>query len=89
LLRDERFERLLVHGLRQRRPPLRVSTAAAIRARRVGCRKVIGHTSGPNRSRVVSRPHSGLGHLVEGQKISYQFERGQQGKTSAVDLQAA
>jgi CspA family cold shock protein len=32
---------------------------------------------------------SGLGHLVEGQKISYQLERGQQGKTSAVDLQAA
>ena len=32
---------------------------------------------------------SGLGDLVEGQKISYQLERGQQGKTSAVDLQAA
>jgi cold shock protein len=32
---------------------------------------------------------SGLGHLVEGQRISYQLERGQQGKTSAVDLQAA
>jgi CspA family cold shock protein len=32
---------------------------------------------------------SGLGHLVEGQKVSYQLERGQQGKTSAVDLQAA
>jgi CspA family cold shock protein len=29
---------------------------------------------------------SGLGHLVEGQRISYQLERGQQGKTSAVDL---
>jgi CspA family cold shock protein len=26
---------------------------------------------------------SGLGHLVEGQKISDQLERGQQGKTSA------
>jgi cold shock protein len=32
---------------------------------------------------------SGLGHLVEGQRISFQLERGQQGKTSAVDLQAA
>jgi CspA family cold shock protein len=32
---------------------------------------------------------SGLGYLVEGQRISYQLERGQQGKTSAVDLQAA
>ena len=32
---------------------------------------------------------SGLGNLAEGQRISYQLERGQQGKTSAVDLQAA
>lgn len=32
---------------------------------------------------------SGLGQLAEGQRISYQLERGQQGKTSAVDLQAA
>jgi len=32
---------------------------------------------------------SGLGHLVEGQRISYQIERGQQGKTSAVDLKSA
>jgi CspA family cold shock protein len=32
---------------------------------------------------------SGLGHLVEGQRISYQLERGQQGKTSAVDLKPA
>ena len=32
---------------------------------------------------------SGLGRLVEGQRISYQLERGQQGKTSAVDLKAA
>jgi len=32
---------------------------------------------------------SGLGHLVEGQRVSYQLERGQQGKTSAVDLKAA
>ena len=29
---------------------------------------------------------SGLGHLVEGQRISYQLERGQQGKTSAVGV---
>jgi CspA family cold shock protein len=32
---------------------------------------------------------SGLGRLVEGQRISYQLERGQQGKTSAIDLKAA
>jgi cold shock protein len=32
---------------------------------------------------------SGLGNLHEGQKISYQLERGQQGKTSAVDLKSA
>jgi len=32
---------------------------------------------------------SGLGHLAEGQRVSYQLERGQQGKTSAVDLKAA
>ena len=32
---------------------------------------------------------SGLGRLVEGQRISYQLERDQQGKTSAVDLKAA
>jgi CspA family cold shock protein len=32
---------------------------------------------------------SGLGRLVEGQRISYQLERGQQGKTSAVDLKGA
>jgi CspA family cold shock protein len=32
---------------------------------------------------------SGLGNLREGQRISYQLERGQQGKTSAVDLQPA
>jgi CspA family cold shock protein len=29
---------------------------------------------------------AGLGSLHEGQKVSYQLERGQQGKTSAVDL---
>ena len=32
---------------------------------------------------------SGLGNLHEGQKVSYQLERGQPAKTSAVDLQAA
>jgi len=31
---------------------------------------------------------SGLGSLHEGQKLSFQLERGQQGKTSAVDLKA-
>jgi cold shock protein len=31
---------------------------------------------------------AGLGHLQEGQKISYELERGQQGKTSAVALRA-
>ena len=32
---------------------------------------------------------SGIGHLNEGQKISYELERGQQGKTSAVNLKSA
>lgn len=32
---------------------------------------------------------SGIGHLNEGQKISYDLERGQQGKVSAVNLRAA
>jgi len=32
---------------------------------------------------------AGLGSLHEGQRITYQLERGQQGKTSAVDLQVA
>jgi CspA family cold shock protein len=32
---------------------------------------------------------SGLGNLHEGQKVSYELERGQQGKTSAVNLQKA
>jgi len=31
---------------------------------------------------------AGLGSLHEGQKITYQLERGQQGRTSAVDLRA-
>ncbi len=32
---------------------------------------------------------AGLGTLNEGQKVSYELERGQQGKTSATNLQAA
>ena len=32
---------------------------------------------------------SGLGNLHEGQMVSYELERGQQGKTSAVNLQKA
>jgi cold shock protein len=31
---------------------------------------------------------SGLGHLNDGQKISYDLEDGQQGKVSAINLQA-
>jgi cold shock protein len=31
---------------------------------------------------------AGLGNLREGQKLSYELERGQQGKTSAVALRA-
>jgi cold shock protein len=46
-----------------------------------GSKDVFVHVSAVERS--------GLGSLREGQKISYQVERGQQGKTSAVDLQAA
>jgi CspA family cold shock protein len=32
---------------------------------------------------------SGIGNLHEGQKLSYELERGQQGKTSAVSLKTA
>ncbi len=32
---------------------------------------------------------SGIGHLVEGQKVSFDVERGQQGKLAAVNLQRA
>jgi CspA family cold shock protein len=31
---------------------------------------------------------AGIGNLLEGQKLSYEIERGQQGKTSAVNLRA-
>jgi len=43
-----------------------------------GSKDVVVHISAVERA--------GLGSLHEGQKISYQLERGQQGKTSAVDL---
>jgi CspA family cold shock protein len=32
---------------------------------------------------------SGLGNLVEGQRVSFELERGNQGKTSAVNLKRA
>lgn len=32
---------------------------------------------------------SGLGSLIEGQRLSFELERGNQGKTSAVNLQRA
>ncbi len=32
---------------------------------------------------------AGMGTLNEGQKLSFELERGQQGKTSAVNLQAS
>jgi len=32
---------------------------------------------------------SGIGTLQEGQKVSFEVERGQQGKTSAVNLKSA
>jgi cold shock protein len=32
---------------------------------------------------------SGIGNLQEGQKLSFDLERGQQGKTSAVNLKSA
>jgi CspA family cold shock protein len=32
---------------------------------------------------------AGMGSLNEGQKLAYELERGQQGKTSAVDLKGA
>jgi len=32
---------------------------------------------------------SGIGNLHEGQKLSFELERGQQGKTSAVSLKAS
>jgi cold shock protein len=32
---------------------------------------------------------SGMGNLVEGQRVSFELERGNQGKTSAVNLERA
>lgn len=32
---------------------------------------------------------SGIGNLIEGQRVSFEVERGNQGKTSAVNLQQA
>jgi len=32
---------------------------------------------------------AGMSHLNEGQRLSFELERGQQGKTSAVDLKSA
>jgi CspA family cold shock protein len=46
-----------------------------------GSKDVFVHVSAVERS--------GMGYLQEGQKVSYELERGQQGKTSAVNLQAA
>lgn len=45
-----------------------------------GSKDVFVHISAVERST--------LGHLTEGQKISFDLERGQQGKVSAVNLQA-
>jgi cold shock protein len=46
-----------------------------------GSKDVFVHVSAVERS--------GIGHFQEGQKLSYELERGQQGKISAVSLQAA
>lgn len=46
-----------------------------------GSKDVFVHVSAVERS--------GMGYLQEGQKVSYEIERGQQGKISAVNLQAA
>ena len=46
-----------------------------------GAKDVFVHISAVERA--------GLGSLNEGQKLSFDLERGQQGKTSAVSLQAA
>jgi CspA family cold shock protein len=46
-----------------------------------GSKDVFVHVSAVERS--------GLGTLSDGQKVSYDVERGQQGKLSAVNLQAA
>jgi len=45
-----------------------------------GSKDVFVHVSAVERS--------GLGSLSEGQRVSFELERGQQGKTSAVNLKA-
>ena len=37
---------------------------------------------------IIAVERAGINNLYEGQKLSYELERGQQGKTSAVALQA-
>jgi len=46
-----------------------------------GAKDVFVHISAVERS--------GMGHLHEGQRLSFDLERGNQGKTSAVNLQQA
>ena len=46
-----------------------------------GSKDVFVHVSAVERS--------GLGHLTEGQRISFDLERGNQGRTSAVNLREA
>jgi CspA family cold shock protein len=46
-----------------------------------GSRDVFVHISAVERA--------GMGNLQEGQKLSYELERGNQGKTSAIDLKSA
>jgi cold shock protein len=46
-----------------------------------GSRDVFVHISAVERS--------GMGNLIEGQRVSFELERGNQGKTSAVNLQRA
>ncbi|MEO8716253.1 MAG: cold-shock protein [Acetobacteraceae bacterium] len=46
-----------------------------------GSKDVFVHVSAVERS--------GIGHLIEGQKVSFDVERGQQGKLAAVNLQRA
>jgi CspA family cold shock protein len=38
---------------------------------------------------ITAVERAGIGNLVEGQKLNFDLERGQQGKTSAVNLRQA
>lgn len=38
---------------------------------------------------ITAVEQSGMGHLQEGQRISFELEHGKQGKTSAVNLKNA